>query len=55
MNNKQNQFESGKTLNHNMANIEKGSSDSNVIVKEAREKGVGNHRLKALDTLLNNK
>lgn len=55
MNNRQNQFESGKTPKHSMADMNKGSNDSDAIIKEAKEKGVGNHRLKALDTLLNNK
>lgn len=55
MDNKQNQFGSGKTPKHSMADINKGSNDSNAIIKEAKEKGVSNHRLKALNTLLNNK
>lgn len=38
-----------------MNDMNKGSNDSDAIIKEAKEKGVGNHRLKALDALLNNK
>lgn len=38
-----------------MDDMAKGSNDSDTIIKEAKEKGAGNHRLKALDALLNNK
>jgi len=43
LNNKQNQFESRKTPKHGMTGMNKGSNDSDGIIKEAKEKGVGNH------------